>query len=57
LFGQGRSGIFSRWVQKQEPCRSVFLTHETFNLYVKAQKKMTQRPIIAYLSLKEMSAR
>jgi hypothetical protein len=26
------------------------------NLYVKAQQKMTQPPIIAYLSLKEMSA-
>jgi hypothetical protein len=27
------------------------------NLYVKAHQKMTQRPIVAYLSLKEMSAR
>jgi hypothetical protein len=27
------------------------------NLYVKAHQKMTKRPIVAYLSLKEMSAR
>jgi uncharacterized protein YecE (DUF72 family) len=57
LLGQGRSGIFSRWAQKQEPCRSIFLTHSTLNLYVKAHQKMTQPPIVAYLSLKEMSAR
>jgi hypothetical protein len=27
------------------------------NLYVKARHKMTQRPIVAYLSLKRISAR
>jgi hypothetical protein len=57
LHGQGRSGIFSRWAQKHEPCWSIFLTHETLNLYVKAHQKKTQRPIVAYLSLKGMSAR
>jgi hypothetical protein len=57
MLGQGRSGIFSRSVQKQEPYQSIFLTHETLNLYVKAYQKMTQRPIVAYLSLKGMSAR
>jgi hypothetical protein len=57
LPGQGGSGIFSRWAQKHEPCRSIFLTHETLNLYVKARQKMMQRPIIPYLSLKGMSAR
>jgi hypothetical protein len=56
LLGQGRSGIFSRWAQKQEPCRSIFPTRETLDLYVKAHQKMTQRPIVAYLSLKGMSA-
>jgi hypothetical protein len=49
--------MFSHWAQKQEPCRSIFLTHETLNLYVEAHQKMTQRPIVAYLSLKGMSAR
>jgi hypothetical protein len=34
-----------------------FLTHTTLNLRVKAQQKMTQRPIVAYLSLKGMSVR
>jgi hypothetical protein len=57
LLGQGRSGIFSRWAQQQEPCRTIFLTPSTLNLYVKAHQKMAQRPIAAYLSLKEMSAR
>jgi hypothetical protein len=33
------------------------LTHEALNLYVKAHQKMTQRPIVADLSLKGMSAR
>jgi hypothetical protein len=55
LLGQARSGIFSRWAQK--PCRSIFLTYETLNLSVKAHQKMMQRPILAYLSLKEMSVR
>jgi hypothetical protein len=57
LLGQGRSGIFSRRAQKQEPCRSIFLAHYTLNLYVKAHQKMTQCPIVAYLSLKGMSER
>jgi hypothetical protein len=57
LLGQGRSGIFSRWAQKQKLCRSIVLTHSTLNLYVKAHQKMTQRPIGAYLSLKGMSPR
>jgi hypothetical protein len=57
LLGQDRSEIFSRWAQKQEPCRSIFLTHETLNLYAQAHQKMTQRPIVAHLSLKGMSAR
>jgi hypothetical protein len=57
LLGQGRFGIFSRWAQKQEPYLSIFLTHYTSNLYMKAHQKMTQRPIVASLSLKEMSAR
>jgi transposase len=57
LLGQGRYGIFSRWAQKQEPCQSIFLTHSTLNLYVKAHQKMTQRSIVAYPSLKGMSAR
>jgi hypothetical protein len=57
MLGQDRSGIFSRWAQKQEPCRSIFLTHQTLNLYVKTQQKMMQCPIVAYLSLKGMSAR
>jgi hypothetical protein len=48
---------FGRWAEKQELCRSIFLTHSTLNLYVKAHQKMTQRPIVAYLSLKGMSAR
>jgi hypothetical protein len=56
LFGQDRSGIFSRWAQKQEPCRSIFLMHWTLHLYAKAHQKTTQRPIVAYLSLKGMSA-
>jgi hypothetical protein len=57
LLGQGRSGIFSRWAQKQEPCRSIFLTHQTLNLYVEAHQKVTERTIVAYLLLKEMSVR
>jgi hypothetical protein len=57
LLGQRRSGIFSRWAQKQEPCRSIFLKHWTLNLYVKAYQKMTQRPIVTYLSLKVMLTR
>jgi hypothetical protein len=57
MFGQDRSGIFSHWTQKQEPCRSIVLTHETLNLYGKAHQTMTQRPIVAHLSLKGMSAR
>jgi hypothetical protein len=57
LRGQDRSGIFSGWAQKQEPCQSIFLTHEKPNLYVKVHQKMTQRPMVAYLSLKRMSAR
>jgi hypothetical protein len=57
LLGQGRSGIFSSRAQKQEPCRSIFLTDETLNLYIPGHQKMTQRPIVAYLSLKRMSSR
>jgi hypothetical protein len=53
---QSQSGIFSRWAQKQEPCQSILLTHWTVNLCVKAHQKMTQRPIVAYLSLKGTSA-
>jgi hypothetical protein len=34
-----------------------FLTHETLNLYIKTHQKMTQGPIVAYLSLKAMSTR
>jgi hypothetical protein len=55
LFGQGRSEIFSRWAQKHVPCRSIFPTHWTLNLRVKARQKVTQRPIVACLSLKGMS--
>jgi hypothetical protein len=33
-----------------------FLTHQTLNLYAKAHHKMTQHLIVAYLSLKGMSA-
>jgi hypothetical protein len=57
MLGQGRSGIFSRLAQKQESCRSIFLAHQTLNLYVKAHQEMTQRPIVVYLSLKGMSVR
>jgi hypothetical protein len=57
LLWQGRSGIFSRWGQKQEPCRSIFLTHWTLNLSVKAHQKMAQSPIVAHLSPEGMSAR
>jgi hypothetical protein len=49
--------MFSHWAQKQEPCQSIFPTHSTLNLYVEAHQKMTQRPIVAYFSLKGMSAR
>jgi hypothetical protein len=42
---------------KARPCRPIFLTHSTLNRYVKAHQKMTQRQIVAYLSLKRMSAR
>jgi hypothetical protein len=57
LLGQDRSEIFSRWVQKQDSYQSIFLTHSKLNLYVKAHQKRTQRPIVAYLLLKKMSAR
>jgi hypothetical protein len=35
----------------------IFLRYSTLNLYAEAHQKMMQRPIVAYLSLKEMSAR
>jgi hypothetical protein len=35
----------------------IFRTHWTRNRYVKAHQKMTQRPIVASLSLKGMSVR
>jgi hypothetical protein len=57
LLGQGQSGIFSRLAQKQEPRRPFFLTYQTLNLQVRAHQKMTQRPIVAYLSLKWIQAR
>jgi hypothetical protein len=48
---------FQPLAQKQESCWSIFLTHWKLNLYVKVHQKITQRPIVVYLSLRGMSAR